>query len=250
YLAKHFFDEIKELNIIDVNGGDHGYPFATNFNPEINIREVTAPCRHWEGGTFVTTPAMSVRQSFTCPERVGTYTVYRMYHEELESLTKHFPTLEKAQFWMSFSESYLNYLEVLENVGMTSIEPVEFRGQKIVPIQFLKTLLPDPASLGSRTKGKTCIGCVVRGLKEGQEKTVYMYNICDHEQSYAEVRSQAVSYTTGVPVTIAAKLMLEDIWLKPGVWNIEQLDPDPFVADMNLYGLPWKIIEKPAFSLL
>ncbi len=250
YIAKHYFDEIHTLDIIDVNGGDHGYPFATNFNPEINIREVTAECRHWENGQFVETPAMSTQQSFACPEGVGTYNIYRMYHEELESLTKHFPTLKKAQFWMSFGDAYLKHLEVLGNVGMTGIEPVEFNGQQIVPIQFLKALLPDPASLGPRTKGKTCIGCVVTGIKDGKQKTVYLYNICDHQQCYAEVQSQAISYTTGVPAMIGAKMMLEGKWMKPGVWNMEQLDPDPFMDDMNKYGLPWKVIEAPDFDLV
>ena len=249
YIAKHYFDEIHTLDIIDVNGGDHGYPFATNFNPEINIREVTAACRHWEDGQFVETPAMSTKQSFTCPEGVGTYNIYRMYHEELESLTKHFPTLKKAQFWMSFGDAYLKHLEVLGNVGMTGIEPVEFNGQQIVPIQFLKALLPDPASLGSRTKGKTCIGCVVTGIKDGKQKTVYLYNICDHQECYAEVQSQAISYTTGVPAMIGAKMMLEGKWMKPGVWNMEQLDPDPFMEDMNKYGLPWVVIEDSEFEL-
>lgn len=250
YIAKHYFDEIHTLDIIDVNGGDHGYPFATNFNPEINIREVTAECRHWEDGQFVETPAMSTKQSFTCPEGVGTYNIYRMYHEELESLTKHYPTLKKAQFWMSFGDAYLKHLEVLGNVGMTGIEPVEFNGQKIVPIQFLKALLPDPASLGPRTKGRTCIGCIVTGIKDGREKTVYLYNICDHQQSYSEVQSQAISYTTGVPAMIGAKMMLEGKWMQPGVWNMEQLDPDPFMEDMNKYGLPWKVIEDPEFELV
>tara|TARA_R110002167_G_scaffold68514_6_gene193324 strand:- start:1252 stop:2448 length:1197 start_codon:yes stop_codon:yes gene_type:complete len=250
YLAKHYFDEIHYLDIIDVNGGDHGYPFATNFNPEINIREVTAECRHWEDGEFVTTPAMSVKQSFTCPEAVGTFNIYRMYHEELESLSKHFPTLKRAQFWMSFGDSYLKHLEVLGNVGMTGIAPIEYQGQQIVPIQFLAKLLPDPASLGPRTKGKTCIGCVVRGIKDGKEKTVYLYNTCDHQTCYSEVKSQAISYTTGVPTMIGAKLMLEGSWMKPGVWNMEQLDPDPFMADMNRYGLPWQVIEEPGFELV
>ncbi len=250
YLAKHYFDEIHYLDIIDVNGGDHGYPFATNFNPEINIREVTAECRHWEDGEFVTTPAMSVKQSFTCPEAVGTFNIYRMYHEELESLSKHFPTLKRAQFWMSFGDSYLKHLEVLGNVGMTGIAPIEYQGQQIVPIQFLAKLLPDPASLGPRTKGKTCIGCVVRGIKDGKEKTVYLYNTCDHQTCYSEVKSQAISYTTGVPAMIGAKMMLEGSWMKPGVWNMEQLDPDPFMADMNRYGLPWQVIEEPGFELV
>ncbi|MGK7910699.1 MAG: saccharopine dehydrogenase C-terminal domain-containing protein [Synechococcus sp.] len=249
YSAKHYFDEIHELNIIDVNGGDHGYPFATNFNPEINIREVTAECRHWEHGRFVTTPAMSMQQSYACPEKVGTYTSYRMYHEELESLTKHYPTLTKAQFWMSFSDNYLKHLEVLGNVGMTGIEPISFQGQDIVPIQFLKALLPDPSTLGPRTVGRTCIGCVVKGIKDGASKTAYVYNICDHQAAYQEVQSQAISYTTGVPAAIGAKLMADGTWMQPGVWNIEQLDPDPFMNYMNQYGLPWTVIEDPDFVL-
>lgn len=249
YIAKHYFDEIHELDIIDVNGGDHGYPFATNFNPEINIREVTAECRHWENGEFVTTPAMSKNARFTCPEDVGSYNIYRMYHEELESLVVNFPTLKRAQFWMSFGDSYLKHLEVLDNVGMTSIEPVEFNGQQIVPIQFLKALLPDPSTLGPRTKGKTCIGCVVKGVKDGKEKTVYLYQIKDHQDCYAEVQSQGISYTTGVPAMIGAKMMLEGQWQKAGVWNIEQFDPDPFMADMNQYGLPWQVVELDDFSL-
>lgn len=250
YIAKHYFDEIHTLDIIDVNGGDHGYPFATNFNPEINIREVTAECRHWEDGGFVTTPAMSTSQSFTCPEGVGQFNIYRMYHEELESLTLNFPSLKKAQFWMSFGDSYLKHLEVLGNVGMTGIEPVEYQGQKIVPIHFLKTLLPDPSTLGPRTQGKTCIGCVVTGIAEGREKTVYIYNIKDHQACYSEVQSQAISYTTGVPAMISARLMLQGAWMKPGVWNIEQMDPDPFMEGMNSFGLPWKVIEEPGFDLL
>lgn len=250
YLAKHYFDEIHTLDIIDVNGGDHGYPFATNFNPEINIREVTAECRHWENGEFLTTPAMSLQQQFDCPENVGKYSIYRMYHEELESLTKNYPTLKKAQFWMSFSDNYLKHLEVLGNVGMTSINPVEFQGQKIIPIQFLKTLLPDPSSLGPRTRGKTCIGCYVTGIKDGKEKSAYLYNICDHQECYKEVQSQAISYTTGVPAMIGAKMMLEGKWMKTGVWNIEEMNPDVFLDDMNKYGLPWKVIENPDFNLL
>lgn len=249
WIAKHYFDEIHELDIIDVNGGDHGYPFATNFNPEINIREVTAECRHWENGEFVTTPAMSKQARFTCPEDVGSYTIYRMYHEELESLTKHFPTLKRAQFWMSFGDSYLKHLEVLGNVGMTGIEPVEFQGQQIVPIQFLKALLPDPSTLGPRTRGKTCIGCVVKGSKDGKEKIVYVYNIKDHQDCYKEVQSQAISYTTGVPAMIGAKLILEGKWKQPGVWNIEQFDPDPFMDDLNKYGLPWQVVELDNFDL-
>jgi saccharopine dehydrogenase (NAD+, L-lysine-forming) len=250
YAAKHYFDEIHYLDIIDVNGGDHGYPFATNFNPEINIREVTAECRHWENGEFVETPAMSTKQAFTCPDGVGDFNIYRMYHEELESLTKHYPTLKRAQFWMSFGESYLKHLDVLQNVGMTGIEPIDFNGQQIVPIQFLKALLPDPSTLGPRTHGKTCIGCVVRGIKDGKEKTVYIYNIKDHQDCYGEVQSQAISYTTGVPAMIGAKMMVEGKWMKDGVWNIEQMDPDPFMEDMNKHGLPFQVIEEPGFDLI
>ena len=249
YVAKHYFDEVHYLDIIDVNGGDHGYPFATNFNPEINIREVSAECRHWENGEFVTTPPMSKKASFTCPDGVGTFNIYRMYHEELESLTLNFPTLKRAQFWMSFSDNYLKHLEVLENVGMTGIEPVSYNGQEIVPIQFLAKLLPDPSTLGPRTKGRTCIGIVLRGLKDGKEKVVYCYQICDHEQCWNEVKSQAISYTTGVPAMIGAKMMVEKTWLAPGVFNIEQFDPDPFMEAMNQYGLPWTVIELDEFDL-
>jgi saccharopine dehydrogenase (NAD+, L-lysine-forming) len=249
YVAKHYFDEIHELDIIDVNGGDHGYPFATNFNPEINIREVTAECRHWENGEFVTTDAMSKKAEFECPENVGKFNIYRMYHEELESLTKHFPSLKRAQFWMSFGDNYLKHLEVLGNVGMTGIEPIMYNGQEIVPIQLLAQLLPDPSSLGPRTKGKTCIGCVVKGVKDGKEKIVYIYNIKDHQDCYKEVQSQAISYTTGVPAMIGAKMLLEQKWKAAGVWNIEQFDPDPFMEDMNKYGLPWNVIELDSFNL-
>lgn len=249
YIAKHYFDEIHYLDIIDVNGGDHGYPFATNFNPEINIREVSAECRHWENGEFITTPPMSKKAQFTCPDEVGTYNIYRLYHEELESLGKNFPSLKRAQFWMSFSDNYLKHLEVLKNVGMTGIDPVNFNGLEVVPIQFLASLLPDPSTLGPRTKGKTCIGCVVRGIKDGQEKIIYLYQICDHQDCYAEVKSQAISYTTGVPAMIGAKMMVEKQWLESGVFNIEEFDPDPFMQAMNDYGLPWKVIELDEFNL-
>jgi len=249
YLNKRYFDEIHYLDIVDVNGGDHGYPFATNFNPEINIREVSAECRHWENGQFITTPAMSKKAKFSCPEDVGTYTIYRMYHEELESLSLHIPTLKRAQFWMSFSDNYLKHLEVLENIGMTGIDPIDYNGQQIVPIQFLAKLLPDPSTLGPRTQGKTCIGVVAQGIKDGEKKTVYCYQICDHQDCYQEVQSQAISYTTGVPAMIGAKMLLEKHWLQPGVFNIEQFDPDPFMEDMNRYGLPWKVIELDQFDL-
>lgn len=249
HALKHHFDEISQLDIVDVNGGDHGHPFATNFNPEINIREVTAECRHWENEKFISTEPMSEQRSFTCPEEVGTYNIYRMYHEELESLTRHIPSINKAQFWMSFSDNYLKHLEVLQNIGMTSIEPVNYQGHQVVPLQFLKSLLPDPASLGPRTKGRTCIGNIIRGKKDGREKLYYIYNICDHEAAYAEVQSQAISYTTGVPAMIGAKMMVEGSWLEPGVWNVEQMNPDPFMSDLNAYGLPWTELELESHPL-
>lgn len=243
WALKHHFDEIHTLDIIDVNGGNHGKAFATNFNPEINIREVTAECRHFEDGRFVETPPMSLHQAFTCPEGVGTYEIYRMYHEELESLVRHIPTIRRAQFWMSFSPNYLKHLEVLGNVGMTRIDPVRFQGVEIIPLQFLKAVLPDPGDLGKTTTGRTCIGNVMTGVKDGQAKALYVYNICDHAACYAEVGSQAISYTTGVPAMIGAKQMLQGPWRKPGVWNMEQHDPDPFMADLNTYGLPWQARE-------
>ena len=243
WARKHHFDDIHTLDIIDVNGGDHGKAFATNFNPEINIREVTAPCRHFEAGAFVETPAMSLHQPFTCPDGVGSYEIYRMYHEELESLVKHLPTIRRAQFWMSFSPNYLKHLEVLQNVGMTRIDPVLYQGVEIVPLQFLKAVLPDPGDLGKSTKGKTCIGNVITGVKNGQPKAVYLYNICDHEACFAEVGSQAISYTTGVPAMLGAKQLLAGEWRKAGVWNMEQLDPDGFMADLNAHGLPWRCVE-------
>ncbi|TVR68972.1 MAG: saccharopine dehydrogenase family protein [Spirochaetaceae bacterium] len=241
WIAKHALDELHTLDIVDVNGGDHGKPFATNFNPEINIREVTAPCRHWEEGAFRETPAMSLRSPFVCPEDVGKYTIYRMYHEELESLTRNFPHLRRAQFWMSFSENYLKHLEVLQNTGMTGIDPVPFQGMEIVPLQFLKAVLPEPSSLGGNTHGKTCIGVIARGMREGKERRVYVYNICDHQEAYRRVGSQAISYTTGVPAMIGALMMLQGEWMKPGVWNLEEFDPDPFMAALNVHGLPWTV---------
>jgi saccharopine dehydrogenase (NAD+, L-lysine-forming) len=240
YAKKHHFDRIKTLDIIDCNAGDHGLPFATNFNPEINIREITANGRYWENGNWVTTEPLEKKKSFNFPAGIGEKDIYLLYHEELESLTTHFPEIERARFWMTFGPSYLKHLEVLQNVGLTGIEPIEFQGQQIVPIQFLKALLPDPASLGPLTKGKTCIGNVMRGEKDGVEKIHYIYNICDHEACYREVQSQAISYTTGVPAMIGAKMMMQGKWMKPGVWNLEQLDPDPFMDALNEHGLPWQ----------
>lgn len=243
WALKHHFDEIRTLDIIDVNGGNHGQAFATNFNPEINIREVTAECRHWENGRFVETPPMSMHQGFTCPDGIGSFEIYRMYHEEMESLVKHIPTIQRAQFWMSFSPNYLKHLEVLQNVGMTRIDPVTYNGQEIIPLQFLKAVLPNPGDLGKTTQGKTCIGNIITGIKDGQFKAIYIYNICDHEQCFKEVGSQAISYTTGVPAMIGAKLILENKWTGEGVYNMEQNDPDPFMDELNLRGLPWQVIE-------
>ena len=245
YIAKHHVDNMQTLDILDCNGGDHGQPFATNFNPEINIREVTAPARHWQNGAWVETPALSHKQRFDFPQ-VGARNMYLMYHEELESLSKHFPELTRARFWMTFGDAYLTHLNVLENIGMTSIEPILYEGQEIVPLQFLKAVLPEPSGLGETTKGKTCIGNIVSGTHEGKPKTVYLYNVCDHEDCFAEVGSQAVSYTTGVPAMIGASLILDKSWRKPGVWNMEQFDPDPFMDKLNLYGLPWHVTELPA----
>jgi len=244
YAQKHLFDEIEQVDILDCNAGDHGYPFATNFNPEINIREVTSTGRYWEEGDWKETPPLSVKRDFDFPE-VGVRRAYLMYHEELESLALHLKGLKRIRFWMTFGESYLTHLRVLENVGMTGIKPVEFQGQQIVPLQFLKALLPDPASLGPRTKGKTCIGCLVDGSKDGKRRRVFIYNVCDHQACYEEVKSQAVSFTTGVPAMIGAKQILSGQWRKPGVFNMEQLDPDPFMAGLNACGLPWNVLEMP-----
>ncbi|MDH3998283.1 MAG: saccharopine dehydrogenase family protein [Desulfuromonadales bacterium] len=241
--AKNYFDEVQEIDIIDANAGDHGQAFATNFNPEINIREVTAACRHWENEDWVETEALKTRRFFEFPQGVGMMKIYRMYHEEMESLVKHIPTIKRAQFWMTFSDNYLKHLEVLQNIGMTRIDEVEFQGQKIVPLQFLKAVLPDPGDLGATTKGKTCIGVVAKGLKDGKEKQVYIYNICDHEQCYAEVNSQAVSYTTGVPAVVGAIMMLTGKWHKAGVWNMEQFDPEPFLEEVGPMGLPHVVID-------
>ncbi len=242
YAQKHLFDEIHEVDILDCNAGDHGHPFATNFNPEINIREVTAPGRYWEQGQWKQTEPLSVSREFDFPE-VGLRRAYLMYHEELESLSLHLKGLKRIRFWMTFGEAYLNHLKVLENVGMTGIEPVSFQGQEIIPLQFLKVLLPDPASLGPRTQGQTCIGCLIHGVKEGKPRRIFLYNVCDHQSCYQEVKSQAVSYTTGVPAMIGAKQILTGQWRQPGVFNMEQCDPDPFMNDLNHFGLPWQIKE-------
>ena len=242
HTKKHFLDGIHSLDILDCNGGDHGHPFATNFNPEINIREVTSESKHWENNNWQVGPALTNKISFDFPE-IGPKNMYLMYHEELESLVKHFPEIKKARFWMTFGDSYLKHIEVLQNIGMTSIKPINYNGMDIVPLQFLKQVLPDPGSLGNRTKGKTCIGTIITGQKNGKEETHYTYNICDHEQCYEEVGSQAISYTTGVPAMIGAMLMIQKIWYKPGVWNVEQFDPDPFMDLLNKHGLPSQTIQ-------
>jgi saccharopine dehydrogenase (NAD+, L-lysine forming) len=244
WAQKHHFDEIHELDIIDCNAGDHGQHFATNFNPEINIREITQPGRYWEHGEWVETDPLSWSMRFDFPEEIGPKTCYLMYHEELESLVLHLHGLKRARFWMTFSEEYLTHLRVLENVGMTRIDPISFQGIDIVPLQFLKALLPEPASLGPHTTGRTCIGCLLKGVKDGVAKQLYVYNICSHVEAYREVGSQAISYTTGVPAMIGAMMMLTGVWKKSGVWNMEQFDPDPFMAALNMHGLPWQVLER------
>lgn len=238
YAQKHYFDEIHTIDILDANAGDHGYPFATNFNPEINIREITANGRYFENGKWVETSPLSVKREYDFPQ-IGPKNMYLLYHEELESLAVNIKGINKIRFWMTFSDNYLNHLTVLQNVGMTSIEPILFEGKEIQPIHFLKAVLPDPASLGPRTKGKTNIGCIYQGTKDGQPKTYYVYNVCVHEEAYAEVGSQAISYTTGVPAMIGAMLFLKGLWKKPGVYNVEEFDPDPFMEALNQHGLPW-----------
>lgn len=239
YAKKYHFDTIHFVDIMDANGGDHGQPFATNFNPEINIREITQEGKYFENGEWKKTLPLSVHKPFNFPG-IGVREMYLMYHEELESIVKNFPEIKRIRFWMTFSEKYLTHLKVLQNVGMTSIKPIEFAGKKIVPLQFLKVVLPDPSSLGPLTKGKTCIGCMIEGKKDSREKKYYVYNICDHELCFKEVGAQAISYTTGVPAMIGAKLMLEKKWKKNGVFNVEDFDPTPFMEDLNKYGLPWE----------
>ena len=239
YALKHHFDEINYIDILDCNAGDHGYPFATNFNPEINIREVSANGSYWEAGQWVETAPMEIKRVYNFPE-VGEKDMYLLHHEELESLALNMPGIKRIRFFMTFGQSYLTHLKCLENVGMTSIKPIEFEGKQIVPLQFLKAVLPDPASLGPRTKGKTNIGCIFTGKKDGQTKHYYLYNVCDHEECYKEVGSQAVAYTTGVPAMIGAMLVMQGVWNTPGVHNIEEFDPDPFMDALNRWGLPWQ----------
>ena len=239
YAQKHHFDEIHTIDIIDCNAGDHGLPFATNFNPEINIREVTAKGRYYENGQWKETEPLTVHKTFDFPGSIGPKEIYLMYHEELESLAKNIKGVKRIRFWMTFSESYLTHLRVLENVGMTRIDPVQYKGQEIIPLQFLKAVLPEPASLGPKTRGKTCIGCLIEGIKDGRRKRYYVYNICDHQEAYRETNSQAISYTTGVPAMIGGMLMLEKEWHQHGVFNVEEFDPDPFMKKLSQQGLPW-----------
>ena len=239
YANKHYFDEMHYLDIVDCNGGDHGKAFATNFNPEINIREITQPGRYWEDGKWNEIEALSLHKAIDYPN-IGERESYVLYHEELESLVKNFPTIKRARFWMTFGQAYITHLQVLENVGMTSIAPIKFKDQEIIPLEFLKAVLPPPESLGENYTGQTSIGCQIKGIKDGKDRTYYIYNNCHHAEAYKEVKSQAVSYTTGVPAMIGAMLMLtHKDWMKPGVYNCEELNPDPFMENLKIHGLPW-----------
>ena len=244
YALKHEFDEINYIDILDCNGGDHGYPFATNFNPEINIREVSANGSYWEDGHWVETKPMEIKREYDF-DGVGMKDMYLLHHEEIEALAANIPHVKRIRFFMTFGQSYLTHMKCLENVGMLRTDPVEFNGQEIVPIQFLKALLPDPASLGPRTVGKTNIGCIFTGIKDGKEKKVYIYNVCDHQECYREVGSQAISYTTGVPAMIGTMLVAKGLWNKPGVFTTDEFDPDPYMDALNKYGLPWVVDENP-----
>jgi saccharopine dehydrogenase (NAD+, L-lysine-forming) len=242
YAQKHYFDEIHYIDILDCNDGDHGYPFATNFNPEINIREVNSNGKYWEDGEWIETKPMEIKMVWDYPE-IGPRDSYLLYHEEEESLVKNIPYLKRVRFWMTFGESYLTHLRVLDGVGLTRIDEVEINGCRVVPLQLLKALLPDPASLGERTIGKTNIGVFIEGIRDGERKKVYIYQVSDHQSCYREVLSQAVSYTTGVPAMIGAKLMLNGVWRDAGVHNVEEFNPDPFMEELNSQGLPWKVLE-------
>lgn len=244
YALKHYFDEINSIDILDCNGGDHGYPFATNFNPEINIREVSARGSYWENGKWVETAPMEIKREYDFPQ-VGKKDMYLLHHEEIESLALNIPGIQRIRFFMTFGQSYLTHLKCLENVGMTSIEPIDFEGRQIIPLQFLKAVLPDPSTLGPRTKGKTNIGCIFQGKKDGSPKTIYIYNVCDHAECFREVGSQAVAYTTGVPAMIGAMMLQTGAWKGSGVFNIEEFDPDPFMEALNMWGLPWVVDENP-----
>jgi len=243
WAQKHHFDRIDEIDILDCNGGEHGHAFATNFNPEINIREITQRGKYWENGGWKETDPLSVSESFDFPE-VGPRRMYLMNHEELESLARFIPSATRIRFWMTFGEAYLTHLRVLQNVGMTRIDPVEYEGRSIVPLKFLKAVLPDPDALGQGYSGKTCIGCVLRGEKDGREREIYIYNVCDHAECYREVGSQAISYTTGVPAMLGASLIVDGTWGGEGVFNVEQMDPDPMMELLPVHGLPWIVKER------
>ena len=238
YANKHHFDEMHYLDIIDCNAGDHGKAFATNFNPEINIREITQKGKYWENGEWVEIEAMSIHKPIDYPN-IGPKELYVLYHEELESLVKNFPTLKRARFWMTFGQQYITHLNVLENVGMTSIKPIKFQGIEIVPLEFLKAVLPEPSSLGENYSGETSIGCQIKGIKDGKDKTYYVWNNCKHQDCWREVQAQGVSYTTGVPAMIGAMMMITGEWMQAGVYNCEDMNPDPFMAMLNIHGLPW-----------
>jgi saccharopine dehydrogenase (NAD+, L-lysine forming) len=242
YAQKHLFDTIDAVDILDCNGGDHGHAFATNFNPEINIREITQRGRYWEAGEWKETEPLSVKMDYDFPG-VGVRKAYLLYHEELESLVANIPGLKRIRFWMTFGEAYLTHLQVLKNVGMTRIDPVDYKGTPVIPVEFLKALLPDPSTLGAGYTGKTSIGCEITGTKDGKLRRVFIYNVCDHAECWREVKAQAVSYTTGVPAMIGAMMMLTGKWRGEGVFNMEQLDPDPFMDRLNVHGLPWQIRE-------
>jgi saccharopine dehydrogenase (NAD+, L-lysine-forming) len=238
YAAKHHFDELHYLDIVDCNAGDHGQAFATNFNPEINIREITQKGKYWENGQWKEIDPMSVHKPIDYPN-IGPKESYLLYHEELESLTKNYPGIKRARFWMTFSPNYINHLQVLQNVGMTSIEPIKVKGVEIAPLEFLKAVLPEPSSLGENYTGETSIGCQIKGVKDGQPRTYYIWNNCKHQDAWSDVKGQGVSYTTGVPAMLGAKMMMTGKWMKPGVWNVEEMDPDPFLEEIGGYGLPW-----------
>ncbi len=244
HAQKHLFDTINSVDILDCNAGQHGHAFATNFNPEINIREITQRGRYWENGEWKEIDPLSESMMFDFPE-VGPVKAYLLYHEELESLVKNIKGLKRIRFWMTFSDNYITHLRVLENVGLTRIDPVEFEGQQIVPLKFLKAVLPDPSSLGENYEGKTVIGCLIDGEKDGKKKRVFIYNVCDHASAYEEVRAQAISYTTGVPAVVGATMMLTGKWRGAGVFNMEQLDPDPFMKELSVRGLPWHVKDWP-----
>lgn len=245
YAAKHYFDEIHYLDIVDCNGGDHGEAFATNFNPEVNIREITQKGKYWNNGSWVETKPMEIHKPISYPH-IGERESYLMYHEELESLVKNFPTIKRARFWMTFGKEYLTHLRVLQNVGMTSIQPINYEGKMIQPLQFLKAVLPEPSDLGKNYTGETSIGCQISGVKDGKEQTYYVYNNCKHQDAFNDVKGQGVAYTTGVPAMLGAKLMATGVWFKPGVWNVEELDPDPFMEQVGGYGLPWnEVVGEP-----